>query len=323
MPALLRVRRRTLKTPTRRRVVARKTTQTLRAGSKRKRAGQFVATKKMKQKQPKKVKIKPIERISQDETQQFDDLITSSFQNSSIRYLDKNNECVFVSIGKTIVAVMFLKPVCVGPNGLTEEDERREQDNPTASSPGYGDSGAGTFDDANFSVANVNKYGKLTEPASSNNSNCMYVHTVCVSSAHRGEGLLHKMLYFVSTLPQFKHTIFKLEASNTVEHANGLNQAARFQIYSKSGFTLPVGTVVEPGGHTVLGVATQGHSRWTREHRSIFYTLRSPDGKEQTVSYQDVRPETCYMNSIKQEKGCLMESDSVKLRDFNYPKVTN
>ena len=210
---------------------------------------------------------------------------------------------------------MFLKPACVGPTGLKHEDNRQ-----TVSVNGYDDSGDSTFNDADVSMANVDPYeARLND--SKNSNNCLYIHTVCVSSAHRGEGLLHKMLYFVSALPQFKRAVFKLEASNTVEHVTGLNQAARFQIYSKSGFTLPVGTVIEPGGDKVIGVATQGHSRWTREHRNVVYTLRSPDGRERNVAYQDIRPEACYMNSIKQEKGCLMESDSIKLRDFNYPKI--
>lgn len=66
-------------------------------------------------------------------------------------------------------------------------------------------------------------------------SKCMYVHTVCVSSAYRGMGLLHKMLFALGKISHFKDTVFKLEAANTTDH--GLNQDARFQIYSKSGFT--------------------------------------------------------------------------------------
>ena len=96
-----------------------------------------------------------------------------------------------------------------------------------------------------------------------------------------------------------------------VEHAAGLNQAARFQIYSKAGFILPVGTVIEPGGETVVGVEA-------RHHRDIAYTLRSQDGQQRVASFRDVHPEVCYIHSIKQERGCLMESDSKKLRDFNH-----
>ena len=281
----------------------------LRAGSKRKRVVVHAApTKKMKQNHL-KIKLKSVDRISQHETEEFDRLIKSSFHNSSINHVDKNNDCVFVSTGTQVIAVMFLKSVRIGPNGVIEHG--RDSTGTLMGHSGYDDTNA-----TNGIISNSNNK-KTRDSSPFDDDKCIYIHTVCVSSAHRGKGLLHKMLYFVSMLPRFRHARFKLEASNTVEHANGLDQAVRFQIYSKSGFTLPIGTVIEPGGDTVISVATHGQSSWTREHRTIVYTLRSRDGKDRITSFRDIRPETCYMNSIKQERGCLMESDYEKLRDFN------
>jgi hypothetical protein len=287
----------------------------LRAGSKRKRVVVVEApTKKMKQKHL-KIKLKSVGQITQHETEEFDRLIKSSFHNSSINYVDKINDCVFVSTGTQVIAVMFLRSTRIGPNGVIDEHGRYSPGTSTSTDDsGYDDDTNAT----NGTISNSNNKKTRDSSPLDDDDKCIYIHTVCVSGAHRGNGLLHKMLYFVSTLPRFRHARFKLYASNTVEHANGLDQAVRFQIYSKSGFTLPVGTVIEPGGDTVVGVATQGQSRWTREHRTIVYTLRSRDGKDRLVSFRDIRPDACYMNSIKQERGCLMESDYEKLRDFNH-----
>lgn len=139
----------------------------------------------------------------------------------------------------------------------------------------------------------------------------VYIHTVSVSEKHRGMGLLHKMLSFAGKISRFKDAVFELTAANTVDH--GLNQAARFQIYSKSGFLLPVGTVVEPSGYKVLNVAAN-----TKPQKSIVYTIQdSRTGKKIQVSYQDIHPTGCSVNNVKQERGCIMKSDSKKLRDFN------
>jgi hypothetical protein len=139
----------------------------------------------------------------------------------------------------------------------------------------------------------------------------VYIHTVSVSEKHRGMGLLHKMLSFAGRISRFKDAVFELTAANTVDH--GLNQASRFQIYSKSGFLLPYGTVVEPSGYKVLNVDAN-----TKPQKSIVYTMQdSRTGKKIQVSYQDLHPTGCSINNIKQERGCTMKSDSKKLRDFN------
>ncbi len=241
-----------------------------------------------------KVKIKKTGNLSPRESQDVDGLITSSFKDSSINYIDKSNDCVFVSIGNQVVGAMFLKLI----DGYHENNS-------------YNRNSRNTTDSNDEKMRDLNNQAPTTATTKGFQDKHVYIHTVCVSSAHRGKGLLHKLFYFLSTLPQFKHTIFKLEASNTVEHDVGLNQAARFQIYSKAGFTLPVGTVIEPSGETVAGVET-------RHHRDIAYTLRSRDGQQRVVSFRDVHPEVCYIHSIKQERGCLMESDSKKMRDFNH-----
>jgi hypothetical protein len=273
------------------------------AGSNRNRAVKASATsqtKKNKQgllpllkSQVIKVKIKKTGNLSPREIQDVDGLITSSFKNSSINYIDKSNDCVFVSIGNQVVGAMFLKLV----DGYHENNS-------------YNRNSQSTINSNDEKMRDLTKVTTTATTAKGFEDRHIYIHTVCVSSAHRGKGLLHKLFYFLSTLPQFKHTIFKLEASNTVEHEVGLNQAARFQIYSKAGFTLPVGTVIEPGGETVAGVEMR--------HRDVAYTLRSRDGQQRVVSFRDVHPEVCYIHSIKQERGCLMQSDSKKMRDFNH-----
>lgn len=139
----------------------------------------------------------------------------------------------------------------------------------------------------------------------------VYIHTVSVSENHRGMGLLHKMLNFAGKISRFRDVVFELTAANTVDH--GLSQASRFQIYSKSGFSFPAGTVIEPYGYKVLNVDFN-----TKPQKSIVYTMQdSHTGKKIQVSYQDLHPTGCSINNIKQERGCIMKSDSKKLRDFN------
>jgi hypothetical protein len=147
-------------------------------------------------------------------------------------------------------------------------------------------------------------------------SKCMYVHTVCVSGAYRGMGLLHKMLFALGKISQFKDTVFKLEAANTTDH--GLNQDARFQIYSKSGFTLPIGTVIEPHRYHVTNVELRNNSG-SSGGKSITYTVKNllRNGRIEKVSYSDIHPEECSIHNTKQERGCVMESNSKRLRDFN------
>ena len=148
-------------------------------------------------------------------------------------------------------------------------------------------------------------------------SKCMYVHTVCVSSAYRGMGLLHKMLFALGKISQFKDTVFKLEAANTTDH--GLNQAARFQIYSKSGFTLPIGTLIEPHRYHVTNVELRNSSSSSSGGKSITYTVKNllHNGRIEKVSYSDIHPEACSIHNTKQERGCVMESNSKRLREFN------
>ena len=148
-------------------------------------------------------------------------------------------------------------------------------------------------------------------------SKCMYVHTVCVSSAYRGMGLLHKMLFALGKISQFKDKVFKLEAANTTDH--GLNQAARFQIYSKSGFTLPIGTLIEPHRYHVTNVELRNRSASSSGGKSITYTVKNLllNGRIEKVSYSEIHPEACSIHNTKQERGCVMESNSKRLREFN------
>ena len=148
-------------------------------------------------------------------------------------------------------------------------------------------------------------------------SKCMYVHTVCVSTAYRGMGLLHKMLFALGKISHFKDTVFKLEAANTTDH--GLNQDARFQIYSKSGFTLPIGTVIEPHRYHVTNVELRNSQPGSSGGKSITYTVKNllHNGRIEKVSYSDIHPESCSIHNTNQERGCVMESNSKRLREFN------
>jgi hypothetical protein len=139
----------------------------------------------------------------------------------------------------------------------------------------------------------------------------VYIHTVSVSEKHRGMGLLHKMLKYLGRISRFKDAVFELTAANTVDH--GLDQVARFQIYSKSGFSLPTGTVVEPSGYKVLSTDFNA-----KPQKSIMYTMQKGNtGQKLRISYRDIHPTACVMNNVKQERGCIMESNSQNLRDFN------
>lgn len=313
------IQNRTLKRAARRRVNKAGSKWVLRAGSKRKRVHKVASTKKVnKQKQP-TVKIKDINSLSNTKVEKIDHLIKSSFENSGIQYVDKDSECVFVSIGTEIIGVLFVRQSVDYGRASADASVDYGNDDINTNNNSYNQFMVNASNQKTRDAL-LSSSSTSTSTSTSGHNDSIYIHTACVSDGHRGKGVLHKMLYFISTLPRFKHAVFKLEASNTVEHATGLNQAVRFQIYSKAGFTLPIGTVIEPGGEMVVGVEAHGQSRWTQHHRSIVYALRSRDGQERVVSFQDVRPTACYMNSIKQEKGCLMESDSLKLRDFNYNK---
>lgn len=138
------------------------------------------------------------------------------------------------------------------------------------------------------------------------------IHTVCTAEQYRGRGLLRRMFHHVATLPQFKdRAVFRLEASNIEEPANGLNQAARFKIYSKTGFSLPVGTEIRPGGEFVADV------RVSPSHSEFMYHLRTAHGTSRWVRADEVVVDACYVNSEHQSRGCMMNSNSNLMREFN------
>ena len=228
---------------------------------------------------PVNIKIKHMDELSPSEMNQIDGLIKESFTTSSISQLDKNNICLFAILGSGGGGKTIVSALFLRPVCI----------------------GPGGFD--------PNAVAEYT-------SKCMYVHTVCVSSAYRGMGLLHKMLFALGKISQFKDTVFKLEAANTTDHS--LNQDARFQIYSKSGFTLPIGTVIEPHRYHVMNVELR-NSLGSSGGKSITYTVKNilRNGRVEKVSYSEIHPEACSIHNTKQERGCVMESTSKRLREFN------
>ena len=226
---------------------------------------------------PVHVKTKRMDELSPSEMNQVDGLIKEAFTTSSISQLDKNNICLFAILG----------------------------------------GGGKTIVSALFlKPVCIGPAGFDPNTVAEHTSKCMYVHTVCVSSAYRGMGLLHKMLFALGKISQFKDTVFKLEAANTTDH--GLNQDARFQIYSKSGFTLPIGTLIEPQRYHVTNVELRNNSG-SSGGKSITYTVKNllHNGRIEKVSYSEIHPEACSIHNTKQERGCVMESNSKRLREFN------
>lgn len=223
------------------------------------------------------IKIKHMDELSPSEMNQIDGLINEAFTTSSISQLDKNNICLFAILGGKTI----VSALFLKPVCI----------------------GPAGFDPTNAVAEHTSK--------------CMYVHTVCVSSAYRGMGLLHKMLFALGKISRFKDTVFKLEAANTTDH--GLNQDARFQIYSKSGFTLPIGTVIEPHRYHVMNVELRNSSASSSGGKSITYTVKNllHNGRIEKVSYSDIHPDACSIHNTKQERGCVMESNSKRLREFN------
>lgn len=137
------------------------------------------------------------------------------------------------------------------------------------------------------------------------------VHTVCTAQQYRGRGLLRRLFHHVATLPQFKNRAFKLEASNISEPSNGLNQTARFKIYSKTGFALPVGTEIHPSGEIVADV------RVSPSHNEFMYHLSANQGASRWVRADDLVVDACFMNAEPQSNGCIMFSNSKTMREFN------
>jgi len=224
------------------------------------------------------IKMKHVADLDSYDSHQIDLLIKEAFGDSSITHIDGANYCIFSKLGKKIISALFLKKTCQIPGSV-----------PT------------------IALAPIKSINTNT------NDDCMYIHTVCVSDAYRGHGLLHKMLLYISQIERFKKTIFKLEAANTQDH--GLNQDLRFQIYSKSGFTLPIGTFVEPYRFTIKNVETSN-----KNEKVITYTVEQDNGDTRTFSYADIHPEACYFDNVKQNRGCVMETTASNLRDFNTKK---
>ena len=137
------------------------------------------------------------------------------------------------------------------------------------------------------------------------------IHTVCTAEQYRGRGLLRGMFHHVATLPRFKDRAFRLEASNIEEPDKGLNQTARFKIYSKTGFALPVGTEIRPSGEIVADV------RISSSHSEFMYHLMAAFGPPRWVRADDMVIDACYANSEPQRRGCVMISNSKTMREFN------
>lgn len=144
----------------------------------------------------------------------------------------------------------------------------------------------------------------------SSSSPHLLIHTVCTSGRYRGRGLMRQMFQYMANLPEFANRSFQLSASNLVERGAGLNQTARFKIYSKVGFTIPVGTELRPSGEIVKDVSIDP------SHPEILYHLTPHSGSSAVVSRKsgDMIIDTCYMNSELQDRGCIMRAsvDAVK-----------
>ena len=153
----------------------------------------------------------------------------------------------------------------------------------------------------------------ITKSSSPNQASLpdLLIHTVCTSGKYRGRGLMRQMFQYMSHLPEFANRSFQLSASNLVERDAGLNQSARFKIYSKVGFAIPIGTELRPSGEIVKDVSID-HS-----NREILYHLEPRSITGTTIVHRksgDMVIDTCYMNSELQERGCIMRAsvDAVK-----------
>jgi hypothetical protein len=148
-----------------------------------------------------------------------------------------------------------------------------------------------------------------TQP-SPDSSPHLLVHTVCTSARYRGRGLMRQMFRYIANMPEFANRSFQLSASNLVEPVAGLNQTARFKIYSKVGFTIPVGTEIHPSGEIVNDVVIDP------SHREILYHLAPGSGSGTIVQRKsdDMVVDACYVNGRLQERGCVMQAtvDAVK-----------
>lgn len=121
---------------------------------------------------------------------------------------------------------------------------------------------------------------------------------------------MRQMFQYMANLPEFANRAFELSASNLVERGAGLNQTARFKIYSKAGFTIPVGTELRPSGEIVKAVYIDP------SHGDFLYHLAPGSGSGAIVQRRsgDMVVEACYVNGQLQERGCIMQAtvDAVK-----------
>ena len=142
----------------------------------------------------------------------------------------------------------------------------------------------------------------------------LLVHTVCTSGQYRGRGLMRQMFQYMANLPEFANRSFQLSASNLVERDAGLNQTARFKIYSKVGFTIPIGTEIRPSGEIVKDVTINP------SHREILYHLSPGSGSGAIVQRRsgDMAVDACYVNGQLQERGCVMQATVDAVKGFGF-----
>lgn len=154
-----------------------------------------------------------------------------------------------------------------------------------------------------------------TQQPSPDSSPHLLVHTVCTSGRYRGRGLMRQMFRYIANMPEFANRSFQLSASNLVERAAGLNQTTRFKIYSKVGFTIPVGTEIHPSGEIVNDVVIDP------SHREILYHLAPGSGSGTIVQRKsgDMVVDACYMGSEHQDRGCIMRASVDVVREFTNP----
>jgi hypothetical protein len=142
----------------------------------------------------------------------------------------------------------------------------------------------------------------------------LLVHTVCTSGRYRGRGLMRQMFHYMANMPEFANRAFELSASNLVERGAGLNQTARFKIYSKVGFTIPIGTEIRPSGEIVKDVTINP------SHREFLYHLAPRSGSSAIVQRRsgDMAVGACYANGQLQERGCIMQSSVDVVKAFTH-----
>jgi hypothetical protein len=135
------------------------------------------------------------------------------------------------------------------------------------------------------------------------------IHTVCTSERYRGRGLLKQMFHWVASTPKYRDAFFHLEAADTND--NGLNQTARFRIYSKTGFVLKIGTKFRPCNDMVKLV------RIKPEIREITYRLIDDAGTQRWTKPDEMEMDGCHRNAQEQINGCWMVSNAAIMREFN------